>query len=483
MDVKVISSYVGKALLFSALFMIISAIISLYDGMDSAFGPLVISALMTILAGAFPLIFVRKTQEVNLKEGFLIIVLSWFLSFCFGMLPYVLWGGEFTVVNAWFESVSGYTTTGSSILNDIEALPRSLLFWRSSTHFIGGLGVVVFLLLVLPSASPYRLRLTNIEMSTLSKEGYRYKSSKTVLVITSIYLGIILSCALSFWLAGMTFFDAINHAFSVAATGGFSTHNLSLMYYNSNLIDGIAMFFMTLSAMHFGSIFAVLSTRSLKPLNNPIFKYYIGSIIVFSLLVAFSLKVDGQVATWGEALMDGSFNVVSYMSTTGLANSATSQWPVLASVLLVFVSFQCGCSGSTAGGVKVDRLVIAFKSFASEVRHRIYPSSVYSVRLGKHLLPDYAVTSIFIFLFLYICIILISSLLLLISGVEFLEAVSGTIASLGNVGVGISKLGPFESLSSQTSFAKIIYTFNMFLGRLEIYPILVVFSLVFNRGK
>ncbi len=483
MDVKVISSYVGKALLVSALFMVISAGISVFDGVDSAFTPLVISGGITLLVGAFPLIFVRKTPEVNLKDGFLIIVLSWLLSFLFGMLPYVLWGGEFTIVNAWFESVSGYTTTGSSILNDVEALPRSLLFWRSSTHFIGGLGVVVFLLLVLPSASPYRLRLTNIEMSTLSREGYRYKSSKTVLVITSVYLGITILCTLSFWAAGMTFFDAINHSFSVAATGGFSTNNLSLMHYDSNLIYAIAMIFMTLSAMHFGTIFSVLATRSLKPINNPIFKYYIGSIIVFSALVAFSLKTDGHVATWGEAFMNGSFNVISYMSTTGLANTATSQWPTLASVILIFVSFQCGCAGSTTGGIKVDRIVIALKSFASEIRHRIYPSSVSSVRLGRHLLPDNVVKSIFIYIFLYIVVILISSLLLIGTGVDLVEAVSGTIASLGNVGMGVSSLGSFGSFSSQTTFAKIIYSLNMFLGRLEIYPILVVVSLLVRRGR
>ncbi len=483
MDIRVISSYVGKALLVSALFMVIAALISVFDGIDSAFSPLVISAFITILVGGFPLIFVRKTPEVSLKEGFLIIVLSWLLSFLFGMLPYVLWGGEFTLVNAWFESVSGYTTTGASILNDVEALPRSLLFWRSSTHFIGGLGVVVFLLLVLPSASPYRLRLTNIELSTLSKEGYRYKSSKTVLIITSVYLGITILCALSFWLAGMTFFDAINHAFSVGATGGFSINNLSLMHYDSNLIDGIAMLFMTLSAMHFGSIFAVLATRSLKPLNNPIFKYYLSSIVVFSVLVACSLKFDGHVVTWGEAFMNGSFNVISYMTTTGLANSATSQWPIMASILLMYVSFQCGCSGSTAGGVKVDRLVIAFKAFASEIRHRIFPSSVSPVRIGKHLLPETAVKSVFIYLFLYIIVLLSSFLLLTISGVDALEALSGTIASLGNVGMGVSNLGAFGSFSSQTAFAKIIYSLDMFFGRLEIFPILVVVSLLLKRGK
>ena len=210
MSIKSISTNIGKALLINAFFMLISTGISIYNGFDPGFTPLFISFLVTVITGTFPFIFVKKSERTTLQSGFLTIVLSWLLSFIFGMLPYVLWGGEFTLVNAWFESVSGYTTTGSTILNDIEALPKSLLFWRSSTHYIGGLGVVVFLLLVMPDASPYRLKLTNMEMSTLSKEGYRYKSSKVVRIITVVYasltlatfLGIFLDCRL-FRLAGL----------------------------------------------------------------------------------------------------------------------------------------------------------------------------------------------------------------------------------------------------------------------------------------
>ena len=236
-NVKAISVNVGKALLVSAFFMFVSLLISIAEGLDSAFTPLLISLIITTIVGAFPFIFVRNSPVLTLKDGFLTIFLAWLLSFVFGMLPYVLWGGEFTIINAWFESVSGYTTTGSTILNDIEALPKSLLFWRSSTHYIGGLGVVVFLLMVMPSASPYRLKLTNMEMSSLSKEGYRYNSSKLVRVITTVYVGLTATSCLALWAAGMPFFDAINHAFSIAATGGFSTKNLSIGYFQSDLIN------------------------------------------------------------------------------------------------------------------------------------------------------------------------------------------------------------------------------------------------------
>jgi trk system potassium uptake protein TrkH len=235
------------------------------------------------------------------------------------MLPYVLWGGEFTLINAWFESVSGYTTTGATILNDIEALPRSLLFWRSSTHYIGGLGVVVFLLLVMPDASPYRLKLTNMELSSLSKEGYRYKSSKTIVVITKVYVMLTVIIFLSLWAAGMTSFDALNHAFSIAATGGFSTRTLSIGYYQSDLIYIIVIFFMAISALHFGLIYALFVTRTFKPMNNTVVKYYFGSIVVMSIIIMLSLKLEGGYQSWGRAAMDSTFTVVSYMTTTGFA--------------------------------------------------------------------------------------------------------------------------------------------------------------------
>ena len=203
MNIKVISRYVGYALLVSALFMFLSILVSVANGNDSALAALMISFTLTFTVGIFPFFFVRKTSAINLKEGYLIIVLSWILSFIFGMLPYALWGGPFTIVNAWFESVSGFTTTGATILEDVESLPNSLIFWRSSTHFIGGLGVVVFLLLIIPSSSQMKLRLTNLELSSLSKSGYRSGSGKIVYIFTYVYFGMAVASFLLYMLAGM----------------------------------------------------------------------------------------------------------------------------------------------------------------------------------------------------------------------------------------------------------------------------------------
>lgn len=483
MNIKAISYNVGMALLVSALFMFLSLIVSVAYGMDSGFTPMLISFIITLLVGAFPFIFVRKPAAMSLKDGFFTIVLSWLLSFIFGMMPYVMWGGEFTLINAWFESVSGYTTTGSTILTDVEALPKSLLFWRSSTHFIGGLGVIVFLLLVLPGASPYRHKLTNMEMSSLSKEGYRYKSSKTVFVITGIYLGLTLVSFLSLWAAGMPFFDAINHAFSVAATGGFSTRNMSVGAFGSDLINVIVMVLLVLGAMHFGLIYAVFATRSFKPLNNTVVKYYLGSIIVCSIIVTFSLLSKGGYDSFGRAAMDASFTVVSYMTTAGFAICDNSMWPLVAGMVLIFLSLQCGCSGSTTGGIKVDRILIAFKAIAHDIRHRLHPAEVSYVRLSGQHLSDSSVKTVMMYIVTYFFLIFVSILIVMGCGAEATEAVSGVIASIGSVGPGLGELGGMDNYSSQMAVAKFVYTMDMFLGRVEIYPVLIVLSMIFKRER
>lgn len=483
MNVKAVSINVGKALLVSALFMFISIIVSIIDGRDSAFVPLLISFIVTLLTGSFPFIFVRKQNIMTLNDGFVTIVLAWLLSFVFGMLPYVLWGGEFTLINAWFESVSGYTTTGSTILNDVEALPRSLLFWRSSTHYIGGLGVVVFLLLVMPDASPYRLKLASMELSTLSKGGYRYKSSKTISVITTVYIILTVVIFVTLWAAGMPAFDAANHAFSIAATGGFSTKNLSVGHFQSDLINILVLFYMAIAALHFGLIYAVFAFRSLKPMNNNVIKYYFGSIIVMSVVIMLSLKLQGGYESWGQAMMDSSFTVVSYMSTAGFAICDNSQWPWLAGVILLIASFQCGCSGSTTGGIKVDRILISVKAVSNEIRRRIHPTSVFHTKMSGQYLDNEDVRSVLMYIVVYFILVFVSIVGVLLCGSGVPEAVSGVIASIGSVGPGLAEVGSLDNYALQPAMAKFIYSFDMFLGRVEIYPVLIAISLLFKSGR
>jgi trk system potassium uptake protein TrkH len=279
----------------------------------------------------------------------------------------------------------------------------------------------------------------------------------------------------------MPLFDALNHSFSIAATGGFSSRNLSIAAFDSVLIDIVALVFMAIAAIHFGLLYAVVVTRSFKPLNNTVVKYYFASILVTTLIIAFSLIFEGGYPSWGRAFLDAGFNVVSYMSTTGFANCDNSGWPWLAAVVLIFVSFHCGCSGSTTGGIKIDRLLISFKALSNEIRRRLHPSSISQVRLGGHSLPDSAVSAVMMFIVVYVFTIFFSVICVMLCGSEPSTAVSGVIASVGSVGPGLGELGCLDNYSAQPAMAKFIYSFDMFLGRVEIFPILVVLSMIFRR--
>lgn len=481
MNLRTISSNVGKALLVNALFMLLSIIVSVADGFDEAFTPLVISFLITLITGAFPFVFVKSSSNISMREGFVIIVLSWLFSFIAGMLPYVMYGGEFTLVNAWFESVSGYTTTGSTILTEIESLPRSILFWRSSTHFIGGLGVVVFLLLILPDASPFKFRLSSLEISAMSRSAYRYRSSTVVKVMLSVYVGMAIVETLLLCAAGMSLFDAVNHSFSTVATGGFSTKNNSLVYFDSPAINCIIMVFMTLAATHFGVIYAVVVKRSFRPMGNAVTRYYLSVILVLSLSVALVLLLQGGYDSVGKAIMDSFFQVISFLTTTGFGTADNATWPFLANFILLYAAFHCGCSGSTTGGIKSDRMLIIFKTVANEFRHRLHPSSFIRTKIDGHAIKDETLSSVLLYFVTYVFILFISFLLVLMSGVEVSEAFSGTLVSIGNVGPGIGAIGTMGNYYDQPVMAKIVYTFDMFLGRLEIFPVLAVISMIFSR--
>lgn len=483
MNLKVISRNVGFALLASAFFMFLSILVSIGNGNDSALAALIISFTITFIVGIFPFIFVRKSPNISLKDGYMIIVLSWTLSFIFGMLPYVLWGGPFSVINALFETVSGYTTTGGTVLADVEQLPDSLLFWRSSTHFIGGLGVVVFLLLIIPSSSPVRLRLTNMEVSSLSREGYRTRTNKTVWVFTAVYFGIAVSSFLCYWMAGMSPFDAINHAFSVTATGGFSTRNMSIASYDSTLIDIITIVFMFIASIHFGIIYMVFATRSLKPLNNPVLKFYVGTIIVAAVLVTLSLKMSSAGLTWGDSLMTGVFQVVSAISSTGFAISDNSTWPLFACIVTVLITVPCAMAGSTTGGIKADRMLLMFKTVWQQVKNSIHPSSINQVHVGSHILSNNEIYPHIVFIGLYFITIAASMALTVLSGMDVQNALASSISSLSNVGPALESVGTLGNYNGVPMLAKIVFIIDMFMGRVEIYPVLAVVMMAFSGRK
>ena len=483
MNLRVISRNVGAALLVSSLFMLLSIFVSVGNGNDSALAALIISFLITFIFGIFPFIFVRRTSTISLRDGYMIIFLSWLLSFIFGMLPYALWGGPFTLVNAWFESVSGFTTTGATILEEVEALPKSLLFWRASTHFIGGLGVVVFLLLVIPESSPVRLRLTNMEMSSISKEGYRTQARKTVYIFAYVYLGICALAFVTYMMVGMEPFDAICHAFSVCATGGFSTKTLSIGAFNNLAVDIVTIVFMYLASIHFGLIFMVFLTKSLKPLSHPVLKFYTATLALLILVTGFSLKMNGIHHNLGKAMLDGAFTVVSYASTTGFAISDNSAWPMLPCFVLILASLVCGCAGSTTGGVKADRILVLTNAVKSQIARTLHPSTVSGVRVDGTLVKDDYVYPQILYLALYMIFLVVSIGLCLLNGSAGTEAVTGSLACLSNVGPSLGEIGSYGNYNAIAPFIKVVFTMDMFLGRVEIYPVLAVFSAIFQKAK
>ncbi|HOZ19042.1 MAG TPA: TrkH family potassium uptake protein [Bacteroidales bacterium] len=476
MRIQVIARYMGLVLLVNALFMFVSVIISAIYGFDTGFSPLLLSAIITATIGSFPYIFVRESSEVTTREGYVIVVLSWILSCLFGMLPYLLWGGEFTLINAWYESVSGFTTTGGTILTNIEAIPHSLLFWRASTHWIGGMGVVLFMLLILPEVSSIRLKLSRIEISSLSQESYHFRAKESVRVIAYVYFGLTILETIALWISGMNLFDAVCHSFATIATGGFSTRNNSIASYDSVLIETIIIIFMTLSALNFGMIFLLVAKGSLMLFKSPVTRYFLSVLLLGSILVSLNLGLTKTYDSLGESFRFGFFQTISLATSTGFASADSSMWPNFAILLLIFFTLQCACSGSTSGGIKADRILISYYSIKAHITKRLHPRSVVPTRVGGHAIDPDTVSEVNLFIVFYLLCVLTASLLITLTGVDIMDAVSSTIAHIGNVGPGFGNVGSMSNYHLFNGFSKFVLTIIMILGRIELFGFFILFS-------
>ncbi len=481
MNAGVISRYVGIALICNAFFMLLSAVVSALYGFDSSFSPLLVSGFITFLFGVFPLIFVGRGRDINTREGLAIVLLAWFLSCLFGMLPYVLWGGDFTLINAWFESSSGYTTTGATILSEIESLPHGLLFWRSSTHYIGGLGVVVFIIMFLPSVGTIGFRISKMEVLDVSKSNFRYRLKKLIRVFVTVYIALTVLSFVALLLSGMSPFDAINHAFSVVSTGGFSTRNLSIAAYDSPLIEFVLILFMLLSSIHFGLIYASFATRSGKIFKDPATRFYLLTILISTVIIVITLILSGDKMNLFQALRNAAFAVVSTISTTGFAISDTSVWPILSILVMLYISIQCGCSGSTCGGVRSDRMLLIFKGVRVQLIRMAHPNAVVQVKSGGQVVDKDLIPSVFTYLFLYLAVVLVGSIIYVITGMELMESVSSSISMMSNIGPAFGKFGSMACYVEAPQFAKFAMVIQMIVGRLSIYPVLLIFTLFRKR--
>ena len=468
MRFSVILRYVGAVMLCLAALMVVSAGIS-YASNDSGFYPLLLSALLTLLLGIFPMIFVPKAENITTKEGFMIVVGSWLLSCVVGMFPYLIWGGEFSFLNAWFESVSGFTTTGASILKDVEALPQGLLFWRSATCWIGGVGVVMFALLILPSLGTNKMALSGIELSSLARDNYRYRTQKIVKILLFIYIGLTIITTISLKFAGMRWFDALNHSMSACATGGFSTKNTSVGFFDSSAIEWILIAVMFLSSLHFGLIYSTMTRQANNIFRSEVVRVYAAIIVLATLCIGVSLYTTGAYTDLSTSLQQSGFQVVSIISTTGFATADTNLWTPFAIVILIILSIICGCAGSTSGGVKVDRVLLYFKVLVARLRGQQHPDAIIRIRLDGMMQEERQLNAVTLFIATYFVLILFGTLTSTLCGVDLLTSFSSSVSFIGNVGPGFGEVGSLNNYAEMPSFLKFQGTILMLMGRLEIF--------------
>ena len=477
MRAHVVIRYIGMVLVFLALFMLASAGVSLLNDQDSAFYPLLLSSFLTAILGIFPLIFVERVEEIKTKEGYAIVVGSWLVACVVGMIPYLIWGGEFTIVNAWFESVSGFTTTGASILNDIEFLPRGMLFWRSATTWIGGIGVVMFALVILPLLGRSRQLLYNVELSTIAKDNFHYRSREIMRILVFVYVGLTVVTTLLLKLSGMCWFDAATHAMSACGTSGFSTKNASVAFFDSPMIELVMMGAMAVSGIHFGILYATITGRRNNIFRSEIVRAYIGMMLVCSLVIAASLYSESIYPTFVESLRHASFQVVSLTTTSGFATANTNLWTPRAIILLVFCSIICGCAGSTSGGVKVDRLVLALKVIRNRIKLQQHPNAVISTKTDGMVQPDSVLTLVLTFIVAYLILALMGTIVYAMFGCDIMTSLTASISCISNVGPGFGEIGSFDNYADLPLILKLNSTVLMLVGRLEIFGFIQLFFL------
>lgn len=477
MRFDVVLRYVGLVMLFIAAFMLASVGISYYNGMDSAFYPLLLSALLTALLGAFPQIFVSKKGQLSMKEGFAVVVGSWLVACVVGTFPYLIWGGEFTPIDAWFESVSGFTTTGATILEDIEALPRGLQFWRFSSTWIGGMGVVMFALVILPSMGRSRMMLSSVELSSLARENFRYRTQIIVRILMVVYFGLTALSTLSLKLAGMNWFDALCHGMSASATSGFSTKNASIAFFNNPAIELILILTMATSGIHFGLIYATVTGKRNNLFRSEVTRHYLSIILGASLLIAVSLFATGSYHSLIASFRHAIFQVTSLITTSGFATADTNLWTPFAIIILIFCSMICSCSGSTSGGIKVNRLVLAVKMMMAKLQQQRHPNAVVRVRLDGVVQEHDTLYTVAIFIVAYLVLILIGSLIGTLFGLDLMTAFTGAVACIGNVGPGFGEVGSMDNFAAVPSVMKGVDSLLMLFGRLEIFGLLQLFMM------
>ena len=468
-----IAYILGKMMGVEALVLMIPAFISLLYREKSGVSFLIVSAMLLViylLLGRK----VPKAKQIYSKEGFAIVGFAWILWSAFGALPFVISGSIPQYVDAFFETVSGFTTTGSTILTDIEILPKGIAFWRSLTHWIGGMGVLVFVMMLTTLDDDNAMPLMRAEVPGPEADKLVPKARHTARLLYEMYFALTAAEVVFLMLGGMNLYDALLHAFSTAGTGGFSNKNASVGFYNSAYIDGVITIFMILFGINFNLYFLVLMKDWKTALKNEEMWVYFGIIGTSVLVITGNiLRIYGNVF---HAFRYASFQVASVITTTGFCTADFNKWPELSKTILLAIMFVGACAGSTGGGIKISRLMIIWKSIRQEVRKILHPNAVTVIRVnGKRVGKD-TLRNINIYLTCYILILIMSMLIVSIDNFDFATTFSSVLTTLSNVGPGISMVGPVENFHMFSPLSKLVFCLDMLIGRLEIFPYLLLLS-------
>lgn len=483
MYIALILRILGILLMLFSLTLISPVIVS-YIYNDGAYPAFLLAFGITFISGALmwmPL-YKQEARDLRTRDGFLITALFWTVLGIFGSLPFIFSPAvDVNLAKAIFESISGLTTTGATVLSGLDHLPKSILFYRQQLQWFGGIGIIVIAVAILPMLGIGGMQLYRAEIpGPVKNNKLTPRITETAKVLFILYFSLTASCALAFWLAGMTLFDAICHAFSTVAIGGFSTHDTSIGYFNSPTITLICSLFMLISGINFGLHFFTWQNRSIKQyLHDPETGFYCMVMLSCTLIVCGFLILSG---TYGfqEGLIHGLFQTVSIATTTGFATADFSSWPSFLPIFLLLASCMGGCAGSTGGGMKTVRVMLVVKQGLRELSQLIHPNAVMPLKIGRRRVPAKVVSAVWSFMAVYMFSFTILLLLLMITGLDFLTAFSSVIATLNNLGPGLG--GVAANFSSVSDAGLGLLSFSMLLGRLEIFTLLILFTPAFWKN-
>ncbi len=421
----------------------------------------------------------KQRTHLQAKTGFLLVFLTWLVMSFFGSVPYYLSGLGISFTNALFESSCGFATTGATTIQNIEALPRSLMLWRGMTHWFGGMGIIVFTVALLPIFGVGGFQLVKAESPGPEQEKITPKIASSAKILWLVYIGLTVIVMLCLKLGGMEWFDAVIHSFGIAATGGLSTKNAGLAYYDSAAIEIISTVFMLLAAMNFNIYYRIIRGKWEDVFNNTELRAYLGIFAAAS--IAITLNIVSDYGSLPEAFRYACFYAASFLSTSGAVTVDYQMWPSFAQTILFGLMFVGGCSASTAGGIKVIRHVILFKQAGNELRRIIFPKGIFSIQINKKVGRKDVVYGVAGFVFVYSIILFITTLVAAASGFDLFSSFSASLAVLGNIGIGFGTVGPSQNYAVFPDHIKWLYSFVMTLGRLELWTVLILFRPAFWR--